>query len=151
MKVHGNEEHGFKRVGDDELFRKVRLQSWFQDHRQRYWVVDESERGDSRDADVGIREEEESISRFGLRDDEGVIDASTDVENDELEEINAVEPRDEEVDRAVVNEVIKVVVDEGVEAVVGGEVSGEVVNDEEEVFSAFDDSGKQSERQRDGA
>jgi hypothetical protein len=42
MKVHGNGGHNKKRVSDDRLFRKVRVQSWFQDHRQRYWVVDES-------------------------------------------------------------------------------------------------------------
>jgi hypothetical protein len=143
MKVHGNEGHGLKRVGDDELFRKVRLQSWFQDHRQRYWVVDESERGNGRDADVGFRDEEESV----LRDGEGVIDASADAENDRVEEIGAVEPRVEEVDRSVVNEVVKVVVDEGVEAVVVGEVGEEVVDDEEEVFSAFDDSGDEDYRE----
>jgi hypothetical protein len=95
MKVHGNKEHKQQRVGDDELFRKVRLQSWFQDHRQRYWVVDENKRGDDH-TDVGIREEEESASRLGLRDDEDIIDASTDVEDDEVE-VSVVETRDEEV------------------------------------------------------
>ena len=47
MKVHGNKEHKQQRVGDDELFKKVRLQSWFRDHRQRYWVVDENKTRDS--------------------------------------------------------------------------------------------------------
>jgi hypothetical protein len=131
IKVHGNREHEQQRVGDDELFKKVRLQSWFQDHRQRYWVVDESERGDGRE-DVGIGEEEDRITGLGLREDEGVVDASIDVEDDKVEEIGEVETRDEEVAEAVVNKVVEVVVDEGVEA---------VVDDEEEVFSAFDDSG----------
>jgi hypothetical protein len=134
MRVHGNKEHKQQRVEDDELFKKVRLQSWFQNHRQRYWVVDE---GDSRNADVGIREEV-STSRLGLRDDEGVVDASADAENDEVEEIGAVEHREGEVTGAVVDEVVEVVVDEGVEA---------VVDDEEEVFSAFDDSGDEDYRE----
>lgn len=43
MKVHGNKEHGCKRIADDELFQPVRLQSWFQDGKERYWVVDESQ------------------------------------------------------------------------------------------------------------
>ncbi len=42
MKVHGNKEHSLKRAADDELFRPVRLQSWFQDGKEWYWVVDES-------------------------------------------------------------------------------------------------------------
>jgi hypothetical protein len=40
MKVHGNKEHLLKRVADDELFQPVRLQSWFQEGKERYWVVD---------------------------------------------------------------------------------------------------------------
>lgn len=43
MKVHGNKEHDMKRVADDELFQPARLQSWFQDGKERYWVVDESQ------------------------------------------------------------------------------------------------------------
>jgi hypothetical protein len=45
IKVHGNKEHDMKRVADDELFRPARLQSWFQDGKERYWVVDESQQG----------------------------------------------------------------------------------------------------------
>jgi hypothetical protein len=128
IKVHGNKKHKKQRVSDDELFRKVRLQSWFQDHRQRYWVVDESE-----NADAGIRDEEESPCKLGVRDEEGVVDASTDVENDEVEEVA----------RADVNEVVEVVVDEGVS---DNKVGETVVNDEE-VFSAFDDSGDEDYRE----
>jgi hypothetical protein len=54
MKVHGNGEHNKKRVSDDRLFRKVRVQSWFQDHRQRYWVVDESLTPDADDEHAHI-------------------------------------------------------------------------------------------------
>jgi hypothetical protein len=43
MKTHGNKEHFMKRVEDDELFQPARLQSWFQDGKELYWVVDESQ------------------------------------------------------------------------------------------------------------
>jgi hypothetical protein len=102
-------------------------------------VVDEGKRGDGH-MDVGIREEEESVSRLGLRDDEGVVDASTDVGNDEVEEIGVGESRDEEEGGEVGNEVVEKVVDEGVEVIVDNQVGEEVVDDKEEVFSAFDDS-----------
>lgn len=85
-------------------------------------------------------------SGLGLRDDEGVVDASTDIENEEVEETGAVEPRDKEVTGAVANEV-EVVVDEGVEAVVDDRVGEEVRVDEGEAFSAFDDSGDEDYRE----
>ncbi|KAH8745723.1 hypothetical protein BGZ57DRAFT_862437 [Hyaloscypha finlandica] len=126
----------------NEYYKAVRPRAF--NHRQRYWVVDESERGDT---DVGIREGEESVSRLGLRDDEGVVDTNTDAENDEVEEIGAVEPRDEEVTRVVINKVVEIAVDEGIEVVINNNVSEEVVDDEEEVFSAFDDSGDEDYRE----
>ena len=43
MKTHGNKEHSIKRVADNELFWLVKLQSWFQDGKERYWTVDESQ------------------------------------------------------------------------------------------------------------
>ena len=42
MKEHGNKQHAMKRVEDDALFQAVRLQTWFRDGKERYWVVDES-------------------------------------------------------------------------------------------------------------
>ena len=42
MKKHGNKAHSMKRVKDEELFQAVRLQTWFRDGKERYWVVDES-------------------------------------------------------------------------------------------------------------
>lgn len=36
---HSNQVHKKKRVADDELFQAVRLQSWFGERRERYWVV----------------------------------------------------------------------------------------------------------------
>jgi Orsellinic acid/F9775 biosynthesis cluster protein D len=38
VKVHGNKVHSIKRVADDELFQPVKLQSWFRDGKERYWV-----------------------------------------------------------------------------------------------------------------
>lgn len=43
IKEHGNKEHGKKRVADKDLFIPVRLQSWFWEGKERYWVVDESQ------------------------------------------------------------------------------------------------------------
>jgi hypothetical protein len=42
MKKHGNKEHSKKRAADEELYEVVQLQSWFDDRRARYWVVDEA-------------------------------------------------------------------------------------------------------------
>jgi hypothetical protein len=44
IKKHGNKEHGKKRAKDEDLFDRVRLQSWFGNGKERYWVVDESKR-----------------------------------------------------------------------------------------------------------
>jgi hypothetical protein len=43
MRKHGNKVHGKKRVADEDIFRVVRLQSWFGEKRERYWVVDEGQ------------------------------------------------------------------------------------------------------------
>lgn len=42
MKTHGNTEHNQKRADDAAVFQEIRMQSWFQDHRQRYWAVKEN-------------------------------------------------------------------------------------------------------------
>jgi hypothetical protein len=42
MKKHRNKAYSKKRVADEDLFQLVRLQSWFGEKRERYWVVDES-------------------------------------------------------------------------------------------------------------
>jgi hypothetical protein len=42
IRKHANKEHLKKRQRDKELFECVRLQSWFGQKRERYWVVDES-------------------------------------------------------------------------------------------------------------
>ena len=44
IKAHGNKAHNQKRTKDDVLFQCVRLQTWFRDGKERYWVVDEGQR-----------------------------------------------------------------------------------------------------------
>lgn len=39
MKRHGNDKHGQYRAQDSAVYRSIRMQSWFRDHRQRYWEV----------------------------------------------------------------------------------------------------------------
>ena len=108
MRVHRNVAHQQKGAGVKGLFRKVRLQSWFQDHRQRYWVVDESQKGESRDQGVGIKEEENSVG-----EDEDTADSSTNRGDDVVDE-TVVQGRDEEVAGEVGNGVgIEVVVGDG--------------------------------------
>jgi hypothetical protein len=104
-------------------------------------MVDEGKRGDSRDKDVEISEEEDSASRLGLREGDDVADAITDRGNDVVEEIDVIEYRDEEVAEAVV-EVVEAVV-EVVEAVVKvvEAVVEAFVDNNKEVFSEFKDSG----------
>ena len=42
IRKHANQAHNKKRVVDKEMFDVVRLQSWFGEKRQWYWVVGES-------------------------------------------------------------------------------------------------------------
>ena len=44
IRKHANKEHGKKRVRDEEIFSMVRIQSWFRNGKERYWVVDEEAR-----------------------------------------------------------------------------------------------------------
>ena len=37
-----NKAHQLQRKKDEELFRPVKVQSYFQDRRERYWVVDDA-------------------------------------------------------------------------------------------------------------
>lgn len=144
MKVHGNREHGQQRVDDAELFREVRLQSWFQDHRQRYWVVDESK---TEDGGVEVRPGEGGDS--GLRARDRVARGRADERNDPDEEVGAVEAGDEEVARTVGESAVVgvVVVREAVEAMASTVREDVEEGDGEEVFSAFDDSEDQDYRE----
>jgi hypothetical protein len=42
IKQHGNRTHNKKRVPDEDLYQVVQLQSWFDDRRAQYWIVDQS-------------------------------------------------------------------------------------------------------------
>jgi hypothetical protein len=42
VKQHGNKVHGKQRVPDEQLYRIVQLQSWFDDRKARYWIVEQS-------------------------------------------------------------------------------------------------------------
>jgi hypothetical protein len=43
IRKHGNQLHNKKNVADEDILRAVRLQSWFGERRERYWVVDEGQ------------------------------------------------------------------------------------------------------------
>jgi Orsellinic acid/F9775 biosynthesis cluster protein D len=43
IRKHANKTHNKQRAKDEELFQAVRLQSWFQHGKERYWVVDEGQ------------------------------------------------------------------------------------------------------------
>jgi len=42
LREHCNKSHELQRRKDEELFRPVKLQSWFRDRRERYWIVDDA-------------------------------------------------------------------------------------------------------------
>jgi hypothetical protein len=41
VRRHGSKEHSKQRAEDKEMYTHVRLQSWFRNGKERYWVVDE--------------------------------------------------------------------------------------------------------------
>ena len=43
IRKHANRDHSKKRAADEDIFRAARLQSWFGEKRERYWVVDEGQ------------------------------------------------------------------------------------------------------------
>jgi hypothetical protein len=77
MKKHGNKDHNKKRVADEELYTSVRLQSWFGEKRERYWVVNESKQDEqerqrrrARTRDVGEETDSSDHSNPNADDDE---------------------------------------------------------------------------------
>ncbi|KAH8797256.1 hypothetical protein F5884DRAFT_753949 [Xylogone sp. PMI_703] len=46
IRRHANKDHEKKRTTIDEICTRVRLQTWFRDGKERYWVVDESKQAD---------------------------------------------------------------------------------------------------------
>jgi hypothetical protein len=51
IKVYRNKAYLLKRVADDELFQSVRIQTWFREGKEQYWVVDKSKQ-DERDCQI---------------------------------------------------------------------------------------------------
>ena len=43
LRQHANRAHDKKRVADEDICQAVRLQSWFGEKQERYWVVDEGQ------------------------------------------------------------------------------------------------------------
>jgi hypothetical protein len=72
-----------KRVADDELFQPARLQSWFQDGKERYWVVDESQQiAQKRQAHQAAIQD---VGEEAASDSEPNADSSDDRENNQDE------------------------------------------------------------------
>jgi orsellinic acid/F9775 biosynthesis protein OrsD len=46
IRQHSNQAHNKKRDADEDLFESVQLQSWFDDRRARYWIVDQSKQAE---------------------------------------------------------------------------------------------------------
>jgi hypothetical protein len=86
IRKHANQIHNKKRIADDEIFDSVRLQSWFQDSRERYWVVDESKQD----------EQERQAQRANIQD--------VGEESEESEESEA--PSDNEIGQDEINDQI---------------------------------------------
>jgi Orsellinic acid/F9775 biosynthesis cluster protein D len=92
IRQHGNKAHNKKGVLDDEIFQAARLQSWFGEKRERYWVVDESQQHRQEDQayramvqDVG--EEPNDLEQdLGSRSDNG--DSQGEVEDLNVQDID---------------------------------------------------------------
>jgi hypothetical protein len=100
MRTHGIQEHNKKRASNEELYCKIRMQSWFQDHRQRYWAVKENRTSDPVD----------TTSRDGYRTSKhrrNIISSSEDEDensDDNVREMSSGSGYERE--EAAVNEVI---------------------------------------------
>lgn len=83
LKKHGNKAHNKKRVADEELYHIVHLQSWFDDRRARYWIVDpskqdEQERQSRRARTCDVGEETDDLSNTNADDNESGQDDTDD-------------------------------------------------------------------------
>jgi len=90
FRQHSNKSHGKQRVPDEELYRIVQIQSWFDDRRARYWIVDPSKQDEqerqarrARTRDVG-EETDDSDHDPNPSDDESTQD---DVEDQIVQDI----------------------------------------------------------------
>jgi Orsellinic acid/F9775 biosynthesis cluster protein D len=94
MKVHGNKKHLLKDIANDELFQPVRIQSWFGEGKERYWVVDESQQAvQERQAhqvaieDVGEESSSEANTGNSSDSDSSGRDSQDDSLSDSLDDI----------------------------------------------------------------
>jgi hypothetical protein len=82
IKQHSNTAHNKQRVADQELYEVVKLQSWFDDRRARYWIIDEAKG----------REQERQARRATTRDVGEETDSSDhsnpNADNDESDQDN---------------------------------------------------------------
>jgi Orsellinic acid/F9775 biosynthesis cluster protein D len=69
MKKHGNIAHDKQRVVDNELYEVVQLQSWFDDRRARYWIVDKSKQA-GQPGDVEIASSQTGVEGVGAEEEE---------------------------------------------------------------------------------
>jgi hypothetical protein len=85
MKKHGNKVHEKKRVADDKLFTPVKLQSWFWEGKERYWVVDENKQDEQE-----RQAQRATIQDVGEESDESEAHSNdeSDSNDDSQEEIN---------------------------------------------------------------
>ncbi|KFY94163.1 hypothetical protein V498_04016 [Pseudogymnoascus sp. VKM F-4517 (FW-2822)] len=84
VRVHWNEVHDRKRLKDEELFRFVRLQTWFRDSRERYWVVDEGQGGSGGDSSASITVSENGEPETNSGDEETTRNALKKTDSQQL-------------------------------------------------------------------
>src|SRR5277367_2149902 len=88
---HANKVHNKKRAADDELFEPVQLQSWFQDGKERYWTVDESQQAQqerqARRAAIQDAGEESGNSEPNADDGSGGEQSQDEVDDQIVQEI----------------------------------------------------------------
>jgi hypothetical protein len=93
IRKHANKAHNQKRAADEDVCRVVRLQSWFGEKQERYWVVDKSKQ-DERDRqirratiqDVG-EESDESEAYDGDRPDDKGNDSQDEIDDQIVQDI----------------------------------------------------------------
>jgi hypothetical protein len=93
IRQHANKAHNQKRVADEDVCRVVRLQSWFGEKRERYWVVDESKQDDhdrqirrTTIQDVG-EESDESEAYDGDRPDNNDDNSQDEIDDQIIQDI----------------------------------------------------------------
>ncbi|KFZ04594.1 hypothetical protein V502_10033, partial [Pseudogymnoascus sp. VKM F-4520 (FW-2644)] len=81
-RMHWNKVHGIKRGNDEDQFCTVRLQTWFRDNRERFWVVEGNQRGEAGEsASIPVGENGE----HGTNSDEDEYDGNGIEKSDDLQ------------------------------------------------------------------